>query len=418
MTPALDEHYLELLRVFKNTPADLDANHLGQLGPGQVRRLRRGAASSVLIMAAVVAGLILIVLVVGTRPIAAWRWGLVAVVALGGLALGVQRSRELRRALQARTVAGLTGPVRVRMQGRGGWWLTVAGQSFHLPVRFWHVGPDLPYRVYVAPAARLIVAMEPADAIEPAVAAGSPPRLSLTALAARPIVFAHTGDAERPFTAPVDGVTLVVQVNDFPAEPLYSVLADGTRLGDLDDWPPAWTRPDLPAALRDLAARTAGGPELLAQVEPLDPAALHAWARVLCTAPAPDARGALLALRFSAAVVPDDFGRAQLQPPPAQTEWARLDERDGTLHELQLELGPVPVMRAALDAEFGGGREYPRVHWDSPFTLTYFGTVENAPFACDVVAYFRDRPEPSTAAYEFSLRRHAPWTAASPGTTP
>jgi len=28
-------------------------------------------------------------------------------------------------------------------------------------VRFWHVGANLPYRVYVAPAARLIVAMEP-----------------------------------------------------------------------------------------------------------------------------------------------------------------------------------------------------------------------------------------------------------------
>jgi hypothetical protein len=417
MTQAPDEHRLELLRVFENTPADLDANRLGQLGPGQVRRLRRGAASSVLIMAAVVAGLILIVLFVGTRPIAPWRWGLVAAVALGGVALGVQRSRELRRALRARTVAGLTGPVRVRMQGRGGWWLTVADQSFHLPVRFWHVGPDLAYRVYVAPAAKLIVAMEPAGAIEPVVRAGSQPQLSLTALAVRPIVFAHTGDAERPFTAAADGVTLVVQVNDFPAEPLYSVLADGTLLGDLDDWPPAWTRPDLPAGLRDLAARTPGGPELLAQVEPLDPAVLRAWARALCTAPAPDARGALLALRFGAAIVPDDFGRAQLQPPPAQTEWARADERDGTLQGLQLKPGPVPVTRAALDAEFGGGREYPRVHWDSPFTLTYFVMVENAPFACDVVAYFRDQPAPATAAYEISLRRHTPWTAQAPGWT-
>jgi hypothetical protein len=415
MTQALDEHHLELLRVFKNTPSDLDANRLGQLGPGQLRRLRRSAANSVLIMVAVVVVLIVIVLLVGTRPIAPWRWVLVAVVALGGLAVGVQRSRELRRALREHSVEALTGQVKVRMQGRSGWWLTVAGQSFHLPVRFWHVGPDLAYRVYVAPAAKLIVAMEPAGAIELAVPAGPQPQLSLTALAVCPIVFAHTGDAEVPFTAPVDGVTLVVQVNDFPAEPLYSVLADGTRLGDLDDWPPAWTRPDLPPGLRDLAARTPGGPELLAQLEPLDPAVLHAWARALCTGPAPDARGALLALRFSAAIVPDDFGRSQLQPPPAQTEWARVDERDGQLHGLQFKPGPVPVSRAALDAEFGAGREYPRVHWDSPFTLTYFVTAENAPFACDVIAYFRDRPEPATTAYEISLRRHTPWTAQAPG---
>jgi hypothetical protein len=418
MTQARDEHLLELLRVFKNTPTDLDANRLGQLGPGQLHRLRRSAANSVLIMVAVVAALIVVILLVGTRPIAPWRWGLIAVIALAGLAVGVQRGRELRRALRARTVEGLTGPVRVRMRGRSGWWLTVADQSFHLPVRFWHVGPDLPYRVYVAPAAKLIVAMEPAGASEPAAPAGSHPQLSLAGLTARPIVFAHTGDAEHPFTAPADGITLLVRVNDFPAEPLYSVLADGVRLGDLDDWPPAWTRPDLPAGIRDLAARTPGGPELLAQVEPLDAAARHAWARALSVTPAPDARGALVALRLSGQIVKDDVGRRQLQPPPAQTEGTLVDERDGKLDRLQFKPGPVPVTRAALDAEFGPGREYPRVHWDSPFTLTYFVTVENAPFACDVVACFRDQPGPATAAYEISLRRHAPWTAPAPGATP
>jgi hypothetical protein len=175
MTRAADEHLLELLRVFKNTPADLDANRLGELGPGQLRRLRRSAVNSVLIMVAVVAAFIVIVLLVGSRPIAPWRWGLIAVVALGGLAVGIQRSRELRRALRARAVDDLTGPVQVRMQGRSGWWLTVAGQSFHLPVRFWHVGADLPYRVYVAPAAKLIVAMEPAPAAGPGAPAAASP---------------------------------------------------------------------------------------------------------------------------------------------------------------------------------------------------------------------------------------------------
>jgi hypothetical protein len=231
--------------------------------------------------------------------------------------------------------------------------------------------------------------------------------MSFAALTDRPIVFAHTGDAERPFTAHVDGLTLLVEVNDFPAEPLYTVFADGSRLGDLEDWPPAWTRPELPPNLRDLAARTPGGPGLLGQVVPLDPAALHAWTRALCEAPAPDARGALLALRFGGAIVKDDFGRPELRPPPAQAEWARVDERDGQLRGLEFKPGPVPVTRAALEAELGPGREYPRVHFDSPFTLTYFVTVADAPFACDVVAYFRDQPGPATAAYEISLRRHA-----------
>jgi hypothetical protein len=168
MEPGLDEHRLELLRVFKNTPEDLDANRLGRLGPGQLRRLRRSATNSSLIMVAVTVVFIVLILLVGTRPIAPWRWGLIVVVALGGLAIGVQRSRELRRALTAGTVTDLTGPVQVRMQGRNGWWLTVADQSFRLPVRFWHVGTDRPYRVYVAAAAKLIVAMEPAESAEPA----------------------------------------------------------------------------------------------------------------------------------------------------------------------------------------------------------------------------------------------------------
>jgi hypothetical protein len=56
------------------------------------------------------------------------------------------------------------------------------------------------------------------------------------------------------------------------------------------------------------------------------------------------------------------------------------------------------------------------VYWDSPFTLTYFVSVENAPFACDVIAYFRDEPGPA-AAYEISLSRHAPRTAPTPGAT-
>jgi hypothetical protein len=150
----------------------------------------------------------------------------------------------------------------------------------------------------------------------------------------------------------------------------------------------------------------------------MTPAALHQWARAMCTIPAPAAAGVLRGLRFGGAIVADDYGRPCLQPPPARAARARVDERNGVLSGLAFSPGPVPVTRAALDAELGAGREYPRVHWDSPFTLTYFVTVKNAPFACDVVAYFRDQPGPATAAYEISLRRHTPWTAPAPGATP
>jgi hypothetical protein len=338
MTMSADDHRLELLRVFKNSPADLDANRLGQLGPGQGRRLRRSAASSILIMLAVAAVFIALIIAVGTKPIAPWRWGLIAVVALAGVAVGVQRSRELRRALRDRTVESLTGPVTVRMQGRSGWWLAVAGQSFHLPVRFWHVGAGLPYRVYVAPAAKLIVAMEPAE---------------------------------------------------------------------LAEFPQPQPRPAPEPAGRP-SDRTAQSysPGLLAAVDPVNPAALRLWAQALCTIRAADAQGILRGLRFGGAVVADDYGRPCLQPPPAQLAWARVDERNGVLSGLNLSPGPVPVTRGGLDAVLGAGRAYPRVHWDSPFTLTYVVTVPDAPFGCDITAYFRDEPGPGTAAHEISLRRH------------
>ncbi len=226
----------------------------------------------------------------------------------------------------------------------------------------------------------------------------------LAVLAHRAIEFAATADGEHPYTAVVDAVTLVIRVNDFPAEPLYTVLAGGRPLGDLEDWPARWIRPELPAALRELAAQTPGGAALLAVTAPLDAAALHQWAAALCQAAAPDARGALRALRFGGALT----GRAgdwRLEPPPAQTRETVVDERDGRLAGLRFTPGPLPVTRGALDSELGDGRELPRVHWDSLYPVAYRVAVAGAPFSCDVIGYFRDAPEPGTAAAQILLRR-------------
>jgi hypothetical protein len=152
---------LELLRVFHNSPADLEANRAGRLGAGQVRRLRRGALNAVLAMVGIALVFVAIIVFVAAHPIQPWRWVLIGLVILGAVAVGVHRGTQLRRAVRDGSVVCLTGPVRVALRGRSGWWLAVDGQSFHLPVRFWHVGPGLEYRVYAAPAAELIVAMEP-----------------------------------------------------------------------------------------------------------------------------------------------------------------------------------------------------------------------------------------------------------------
>lgn len=70
-------------------------------------------------------------------------------------------------------------------------------------------------------------------------------------LHAMPLVWEHTGDGVVPFRTSVGERTLTVRVNDFPAEPLYTLLVDGDEVEDLDDWPDAWHKPGTPQALLD-----------------------------------------------------------------------------------------------------------------------------------------------------------------------
>ena len=49
------------------------------------------------------------------------------------------------------------------------------------------------------------------------------------------------------FVAEVDGETLEIRINEFPVEPLYSLLKNGTVLLHFDDWPLIWgERPEFP----------------------------------------------------------------------------------------------------------------------------------------------------------------------------
>jgi hypothetical protein len=67
--------------------------------------------------------------------------------------------------------------------------------------------------------------------------------------------------------------------------------------------------------------------------------------------------------------------------------------------------GTAPVTRAALDAEFGSGQEPPRVHFDSPYSVAYWVTVEGAPYRCVIFGSFHEPPTPEAAAFEIMLRR-------------
>lgn len=73
----------------------------------------------------------------------------------------------------------------------------------------------------------------------------------LERLHAQDLVWQHTGDGVIPYTTKLGERVLTVRVNDFPAEPLYTLLVDGEAVEDLDDWPGAWTMPAPPQALLD-----------------------------------------------------------------------------------------------------------------------------------------------------------------------
>ncbi len=65
---------------------------------------------------------------------------------------------------------------------------------------------------------------------------------------ATPIAWERTGDGEYPYRFVLEGRVLTIRVNDFPAEPLYTLIVDGVDAEHLDDWPAAWVRPPIPLA--------------------------------------------------------------------------------------------------------------------------------------------------------------------------
>jgi hypothetical protein len=61
---------------------------------------------------------------------------------------------------------------------------------------------------------------------------------------ARRVAWRRTGKGEHPYEAEVDGRRWILRVNDFPAEPMYTVLVDGVEVEDLEGWPEGWRRPE------------------------------------------------------------------------------------------------------------------------------------------------------------------------------
>jgi hypothetical protein len=57
----------------------------------------------------------------------------------------------------------------------------------------------------------------------------------------RNIRWTETADAELVYTADdPHGRKLAIRLNDFPAEPLYTLLCDAVAIESFDDWPQSW----------------------------------------------------------------------------------------------------------------------------------------------------------------------------------
>lgn len=50
-----------------------------------------------------------------------------------------------------------------------------------------------------------------------------------------------TGDAEFPYNSTLDGKSLRIRLNDFPAESLYTLIVGGGEF-DFEEWPSVWAK--------------------------------------------------------------------------------------------------------------------------------------------------------------------------------
>ncbi len=189
-----------------------------------------------------------------------------------------------------------------------------------------------------------------------------------------------------------------MRVNDFPAEPLYSLLVNGQVAYDLEDWPERWLRPGVPA---DMLLRAAA---VQARRGRVDAIVAAAWASALCSLPRGRAADAVSALNLAGALV-QAIGYQLLEPPPPGTSRLEIAEDHEDVFTVRVRLTAPRPSRSDLDAMLGPGGNVPRVHFDQPYPVCYRVTVAGAPYSCDVFAYFADPPDGQATAESLLFRR-------------
>lgn len=52
----------------------------------------------------------------------------------------------------------------------------------------------------------------------------------------------QTDDVDYPYRTTVDEIRWRIRLNDFPDEPLFSLIKEDQHVADFDDWPSHWRR--------------------------------------------------------------------------------------------------------------------------------------------------------------------------------
>jgi len=149
-----------LLSAFRIDPDDLAANRDGRLGTNQVGRLRRNVWLNALVVLPLQVALVLIAVLADPSA--------VGYAVIGGLfvlltAAEISWAVRIRRALRDGRVQALRGPVKIRRSVQSGTWISVGGKRNRLWAGSRYVADGGEYRVYVVPAVKAVVAMEPED---------------------------------------------------------------------------------------------------------------------------------------------------------------------------------------------------------------------------------------------------------------
>lgn len=58
-------------------------------------------------------------------------------------------------------------------------------------------------------------------------------------------------DPEYPYETEHEGRKLLVRLNDFPAEELYTLMAGDEEIANFNDWPDSWKRPDMSKVIEE-----------------------------------------------------------------------------------------------------------------------------------------------------------------------